>query len=472
MFPSIDNHKGIAAVRKNNQPSTSCLVEALQACLTNNNSIFDNKHLIQTNGTAMGAANSCSYADIAIEEIDTVVLSSRQSDFSEIKFFGRFRDDCFSIWQGSINRLHEFLDLLNSICSSINFTMEIGYDKLCFLDVEISKVNNKLTTTVYSKPTNSHMYLHGQSCHPSSSINGISIGVATRLRRICSSDDEFDTKAKEYKGFLAARNHKPAVISQAFDSVRNIPREEVRNTKTTTTQISKVIISTEFNPRGPNIRKIINKHLDLINGSPILSKIFPAGSIVIANKRSKNLKELMVRADPYTSKDLPTEEPGYHPCGKRCDSCNNFVDHVNSFKCNATGKTFKLRKSITCCSKNVIYMCYCTNCKLQGIGSTVKWKARLSNYKSHVKKHVKSCNIARHFIENCCDGENPSRYMRFVLLDCVDNEGMLNNVEIEKLLLEKERFWIGTICAIHKGLNGFHDWRRSTRTQKAKDVDW
>jgi len=62
--------------------------------------------------------------------------------------------------------------------------------------------------------------------------------------------------------------------------------------------------------------------------------------------------------------------------------------------------------------------------------------------------------------------------MRFVLLDCVDNEGMLNNVEIEKLLLEKERFWIGTICAIHKGLNGFHDWRRSTRTQKAKDVDW
>jgi len=36
--------------------------------------------------------------------------------------------------------------------------------------------------------------------------------------------------------------------------------------------------------------------------------------------------------------------------------------------------------------------------------------------------------------------------MRLVPLDCVDNE-------MEKLLLKKERFWIGTICAKHKGLN-------------------
>jgi len=26
-----------------------------------------------------------------------------------------------------------------------------------------------------------------------------------------------------------------------------------------------------------------------------------------------------------------------------------------------------------------------------------------------------------------------------------------DNIKIEKLLLEKERFWIGTICELHKG---------------------
>jgi len=34
----------------------------------------------------------------------------------------------------------------------------------------------------------------------------------------------------------------------------------------------------------------------------------------------------MVRPDPYTIKELSRQGPGYRPCWKRCDSCNNFVD--------------------------------------------------------------------------------------------------------------------------------------------------
>ena len=35
--------------------------------------------------------------------------------------------------------------------------------------------------------------------------------------------------------------------------------------------------------------------------------------------------------------------------------------------------------------------------------------------------------------------------------------------EIDDLLLEKQNFWIGTFCTIHKGLNGYHDWIRVRR---------
>ena len=66
MFPSIDNQRGIQAVhdilntRAIKKPSTDCLIEGLKLCLYNNNSVFACENLLQKNGTATGASNSCS----------------------------------------------------------------------------------------------------------------------------------------------------------------------------------------------------------------------------------------------------------------------------------------------------------------------------------------------------------------------------------------------------------------------------
>ena len=118
-------------------------------------------------------------------------------------------------------------------------------------------------------------------------------------------------------------------------------------------------------------------------------------------------------------------------------------------------------------------MAYCTKCGKQGAGSTENWKPRLRNYKSHIKKKVYSCSIVRHFIDNCPGtDDNPSKHLRFILLDYVNNIENLNTDELESVMLDKEKFWIGSICSIHKGLNGYHDWRRSKRVQKFKIGDW
>ena len=108
----------------------------------------------------------------------------------------------------------------------------------------------------------------------------------------------------------------------------------------------------------------------------------------------------------------------------------------------------------------MIYLAYCTKCGKQGIGSTENWKPRLSDYKSHIKKNVKSCSIMKHFIYSCTDTVNSSKYLRFIQIDCVTNTENSSIEEIDDLLLEKENFWIGTLCTIHKGLNDYHDWRR------------
>ena len=63
-----------------------------------------------------------------------------------------------------------------------------------------------------------------------------------------------------------------------------------------------------------------------------------------------------------------------------------------------------------------------------------------------------------------------SQNLRFILLDCVDNVDGLSTEKIDELLLEKERFWIGTLVTQHKGLNSIHDWVRTKRNEREKDI--
>ena len=49
-------------------------MEALELCLKCNDSIFNQQHFFQTDGTAQGPQMSCSYSDIAVEQFDKKAL--------------------------------------------------------------------------------------------------------------------------------------------------------------------------------------------------------------------------------------------------------------------------------------------------------------------------------------------------------------------------------------------------------------
>ena len=72
MFPNIDNMSDLDAVksillnRSTNTPPVECTLDGLKPCLTCNNSIFNNRNLLQTDDTAQGLHMSCSYSDVAV----------------------------------------------------------------------------------------------------------------------------------------------------------------------------------------------------------------------------------------------------------------------------------------------------------------------------------------------------------------------------------------------------------------------
>ena len=141
--------------------------KGLIICLYHINSIFAGVNLLQTNGTPTGAPNLC-------WQFHNAILDQKATCFDDLVYFGRYGDDCFSLWKGGSNEeLELFYIFLNSLNPDLKFTMEVGSKSICFLDLKISMINGQLATTVYSKPTDSRLYLHDKSCHKPSSIRGI-----------------------------------------------------------------------------------------------------------------------------------------------------------------------------------------------------------------------------------------------------------------------------------------------------------
>ena len=313
-----------------------------------------------------------------------------------------------------------------------------------------------------------NLYLHANSCHNISSINGIPKGVALRLRRICSTDDDYKQKSAEYTSYLVNLGHNAQSVKKSFDNVNKKYRIDARKKVERNNKEERVVFTTKFNPRGPNVKNIIKSNLHIIENQPEIANLFPSGSIFVANKKENNLKDLLLRSDPYNIKEDLTshQELGYIKFKKNCDSCNNYVLETTSIRSHATGRLFKIRRESSCTSKNVVYVAYCKTYGKQGVGSTIAWKTRLSNYKSHIKNKIPTCRIVRHFIENCHD-ETLSNF-GFVIVDVINNENQLSKSQLDLLLLQKENFWIVTLLTKHKGLNGKHDWNRSKRTEREK----
>ena len=117
MVPSIDNKSGLKSVhdilelQDSNFPPTSCVVEALELCLSSNNSVFHNTNYLQTDRTAQGPHMSCSYADFTQASYDSKALAFSISS----TMWKRLRDDVFVVWMHGPASVSLFLEYLNNV---------------------------------------------------------------------------------------------------------------------------------------------------------------------------------------------------------------------------------------------------------------------------------------------------------------------------------------------------------------------
>ena len=182
MYPSIDYEQGLNACRallkkrQSEEPSTESLVEAIKLCLEENIAEFDGTVVKQISGTAMGPHHSCSYADIAIDQIiDQNVMSSINPWYDKIALWRRFRDDIICFWIGSEEENDLFDIWLNNLQKKLRFTKERSIIKSIYLDLKLLIKGIFVTSEMYSKSSDSHAYLLPSSCHPTHICRNIPI---------------------------------------------------------------------------------------------------------------------------------------------------------------------------------------------------------------------------------------------------------------------------------------------------------
>ncbi|KAJ8017586.1 hypothetical protein HOLleu_44904 [Holothuria leucospilota] len=86
-----------------------------------------------------------------------------------------------------------------------------------------------------------------------------------------------------------------------------------------------------------------------------------------------------------TSVEANNENFGCSPCPSNCKTCA-LIDSTKYFQSYQTARTFQIRQSINCLSKNVIYLIYCNLCGTQYVGeSKNSLRMRMTQHRSAIK---------------------------------------------------------------------------------------
>ncbi len=297
-------------------------------------------------------------------------------------FYKRFLDDLVMIWTHGQEELEKFLDHLNKCHETIKFTMESSLEKINFLDTTLHKSEDgTLWTDLYSKPTDSHNYLHYESAHPSHCKKSLPYSQMLRIKQICTKHEDYLYHVLVLCCHFLNRGYPLNTLIEAIikaskvNSLELLEKECNCGPQDHINEIFKekqLFLITTFEPEFPGLKKIIQDNWDLLNHSS-LTKLLAETRVTFGYRRPQNLRDLLVRAripqKQITGENRPHCKYANRCNNKKCQFCLR-LDKTGRITSTYTGREYQCKKDVTCKSNNLIYCITCTRCGKQYVGQT------------------------------------------------------------------------------------------------------
>ena len=214
----------------------------------------------------------------------------------------------------------------------------------------------------------------------------------------------------------------------------------------------KIPLITKFHSNLPSLSSIIRKHWGvLIDEDPRLKRVFPQPSVV-AYRRGKNLKDLLVKAKIYTKRKSNRTINGYFRCGRgffnQCATCALIPENgIKSHKCYITKEIYQINSNVTCVSENVIYKITCKKPQCKSfvyIGQTKRrFCDRFSEHRGYVSQKRLDQVCGEHF--------NKIGHSQVDMLPTIIEQ--VNPRGDDFLRLKREELWIRNYQSVEFGAN-------------------
>ncbi|OCT55904.1 hypothetical protein XELAEV_18001096mg [Xenopus laevis] len=432
---SIPHSLGIETIRnvfeRIHQPLSeehSFILKALSFVLHHNVFIFNGVYYLQRQGVAMGAKCAPSYANLFLGE-----------------------------WErhGPERKLKLFVVKLNRNSFNLTFTMNYHYSRLEFLDIEIKKdERGQLSTNLFRKKTAGNSLLHAESMHPPKCIEGIPKGQYLRLRRICSTEEDFKREAYQLYLRFKARGYKTRSLRRAYQFAFSRSRDEVlyKHQQCDTSSVrrkdedrTRFILT--YGMKDQEARAVIQKHWHILSSDPNIGKWVTTRPL-FGYRRNNSIGDLLTHShfQKYSGASC-CKTPGSYRCGA-CDQCQ-YIKISREFG-NRNAK-YNMYHYTSCTTIHVIYLFTC-HCGSKYVGKTKRpLKRRIYEH----MRDINNCNllssIAKH-IYCIHNGEHRGSY--FQGIDRL--HGDIRGGDLDNKLLQMETSWIFKLNTYKSeyGLNG------------------
>ena len=193
------------------------IMKLLELCLSATFMAFRGSMFQQTFGTAMGSPVSVTIANLVMEDVEERALATAETP---PRFWKRYVDDTCTALPS--HRIDEFLNHLNSVEPSIQFTVEVESNgRLPFLDVLLEhEEDGSISTTVYRKPTHTDRYLDFSSHHPLAHKIAVVKTLHGRAEAISSSVVHKDSEIRHVRRALGTNGYPRGVVERYSGTTR------------------------------------------------------------------------------------------------------------------------------------------------------------------------------------------------------------------------------------------------------------
>ena len=376
-------------------------------------------------GTDMGTCMAPSYANLFMGDLERRLLDTCPD---KPKVWLRYIDDIFLIWTHG-------RPLTNSFYPSIKFTSNISTTSIPFLDVMVSLQDGVLQTDLFSKETDTFNYLHWSSCHPSHTKRGIPYSLAFRLKRICSTEEALTNRLKQLTTHLSARGYPIKQITSVIAKVTETDRAtSIQRRQKTQTNPDRIPFVITYHLGLPSISNILKTFVPVLHSFIRCKEAIPNLPLT-AHRRPKNLRDTLGQASTSNTNTAT----GFQPCNTpRCKTCIHTTPS-RTFTSSMNNKTYNIRHTLTCNSRNDIYLITCKKCKKQYVGQTSQLRPRFTQHRFTINSD-NGYPVARHL-------NSPGHSINNLQITAIDHLPRADSIA----LLNKETYWIHTLKTMEPG---------------------